>query len=154
MNFVSFVKETGEMLWDTISGSRDQKALTKLKDYIHNLGIPGAENIDISLDPDGTATIAGKIASQELKEKLLVAIGNVAGISTVKDETSVLQNRPDSSYYVVKPGDTLSGISMKVYGNVLGYRRIFEANKPMLIHPDKIYPGQTLVIPPKNTSVP
>jgi len=27
--------------------------------------------------------------------------------------------------------------------------RIFEANKPMLTHPDKIYPGQNLRIPPK-----
>jgi nucleoid-associated protein YgaU len=26
---------------------------------------------------------------------------------------------------------------------------IFEANKPMLTHPDKIYPGQVLRIPPK-----
>jgi nucleoid-associated protein YgaU len=25
---------------------------------------------------------------------------------------------------------------------------IFEANKPMLSHPDKIYPGQVLRIPP------
>jgi nucleoid-associated protein YgaU len=25
---------------------------------------------------------------------------------------------------------------------------IFEANKPMLSHPDKIYPGQKLRIPP------
>jgi nucleoid-associated protein YgaU len=27
--------------------------------------------------------------------------------------------------------------------------KIFEANKPMLSHPDKIYPGQTLRIPPQ-----
>jgi nucleoid-associated protein YgaU len=26
---------------------------------------------------------------------------------------------------------------------------IFEANRPMLQHPDKIYPGQVLRIPPK-----
>ncbi|HIC7589355.1 TPA: peptidoglycan-binding protein LysM, partial [Klebsiella pneumoniae] len=25
----------------------------------------------------------------------------------------------------------------------------FEANKPMLTHPDKIYPGQVLIIPAK-----
>ena len=27
------------------------------------------------------------------------------------------------------------------------YMKIFEANKPMLTHPDKIYPGQELKIP-------
>lgn len=149
MNLFSFVKETGEILWDSISGSHDQKALIRLKDYIHGLGIPGAENVDIHLDQDGTATIAGKMASQKLKEKLLVAIGNVAGINAVKDETSVLQEGTASSYYVVKRGDSLSSISMDLYGNVLGYKRIFEANKPMLKHPDKIYVGQTLIIPAK-----
>ena len=30
------------------------------------------------------------------------------------------------------------------------YPVIFEANKPMLKHPDKIYPGQVLRIPPIN----
>jgi len=34
-----------------------------------------------------------------------------------------------------------------VYGNANLYNKIFEANKPMLSHPDKIYPGQTLRIP-------
>jgi nucleoid-associated protein YgaU len=49
---------------------------------------------------------------------------------------------------VVK-GDTLSKIAKEFYGNANEYMRIFEANKPMLTHPDKIYPGQSLRIPPK-----
>jgi nucleoid-associated protein YgaU len=32
-------------------------------------------------------------------------------------------------------------------GNGSKYTAIFEANKPMLSHPDKIYPGQVLRIP-------
>jgi nucleoid-associated protein YgaU len=47
---------------------------------------------------------------------------------------------------VVK-GDTLSAISKSQYGNANAYMKIFEANKPMLTHPDKIYPGQLLRIP-------
>lgn len=38
-------------------------------------------------------------------------------------------------------------ISKKVYGDPNKYQKIFEANKPMLKHPDKIYPGQVLRIP-------
>ena len=34
------------------------------------------------------------------------------------------------------------------YGNANEYPKIFEANKPMLSSPDKIYPGQVLRIPP------
>ena len=44
-------------------------------------------------------------------------------------------------------GDTLSGIAKKEYGNANQYMKIFEANKPMLKDPDKIYPGQLLRIP-------
>jgi nucleoid-associated protein YgaU len=47
---------------------------------------------------------------------------------------------------VVK-GDTLSAISKKYYGDANKYNAIFEANKPMLSNPDKIYPGQKLRIP-------
>jgi nucleoid-associated protein YgaU len=36
----------------------------------------------------------------------------------------------------------------KFYGDANKYPAIFEANKPMLSHPDKIYPGQALRIPP------
>jgi nucleoid-associated protein YgaU len=50
-------------------------------------------------------------------------------------------------FVVVKKGDTLSAISLTVYGNANLYNKIFEANKPLLSHPDKIYPGQTLRIP-------
>ena len=38
-------------------------------------------------------------------------------------------------------------ISKEVYGDPNKYQAIFEANEPMLSHPDKIYPGQKLVIP-------
>ena len=44
-------------------------------------------------------------------------------------------------------GDSLSKIAKEHYGNAMKYPVIFEANKPMLEHPDKIYPGQVLRIP-------
>lgn len=54
----------------------------------------------------------------------------------------------ESRTHVVEKGDTLSKIAKEVYGNANKYMVIFEANKPMLSDPDKIYPGQTLRIPP------
>lgn len=53
----------------------------------------------------------------------------------------------ESKTYTVKSGDTLSKISKEVYGDANKYQQIFEANKPMLKDPDKIYPGQVLRIP-------
>ena len=56
---------------------------------------------------------------------------------------------PDLSktFYTVVSGDNLSKISKATYGDPNKYKVIFEANKPMLSHPDKIYPGQVLFIP-------
>ena len=51
-------------------------------------------------------------------------------------------------FYTVKKGDTLSAIAKATLGKASLYPAIFEANKPMLSHPDKIYPGQKLRIPP------
>jgi nucleoid-associated protein YgaU len=48
----------------------------------------------------------------------------------------------------VVSGDNLSKISKAKYGDANKYMAIFEANRPMLTHPDKIYPGQVLRIPP------
>jgi nucleoid-associated protein YgaU len=53
----------------------------------------------------------------------------------------------------VVSGDNLSKIAKKFYGDANKYPVIFEANKPMLSHPDKIYPGQMLRIPAGLTTV-
>jgi nucleoid-associated protein YgaU len=53
----------------------------------------------------------------------------------------------ESKFHDVVRGDTLSAIAKTYYGNAGKYMVIFEATKPMLGHPDKIYPGQKLHIP-------
>jgi nucleoid-associated protein YgaU len=51
--------------------------------------------------------------------------------------------------YTVKAGDSLSKIAKEHYGESSKYMQIFEANKNILKDPDKIQPGQVLVIPPE-----
>ena len=53
----------------------------------------------------------------------------------------------EAIYHTVEKGDWLSKIAKKHYGDANKYMLIFEANKPMLSDPDKIYPGQVLRIP-------
>ncbi|KGT94880.1 peptidoglycan-binding protein [Erwinia typographi] len=144
MGLFNFVKEAGEKLWDSVTGGDDQNK--KLQDHISSLNLPGSDKIEVKV-ADGKASISGEALSQELKEKVLIAVGNVAGITAVEDNVSVQQTAPEATFYTVKKGDTLSGISKEVYKDASKYNKIFEANRPMLSHPDKIYPGQTLRIP-------
>jgi nucleoid-associated protein YgaU len=54
---------------------------------------------------------------------------------------------PAARTYTVQAGDSLSKISKQFYGDANKYMKIFEANKDKLADPDKIKPGQELVIP-------
>jgi nucleoid-associated protein YgaU len=57
------------------------------------------------------------------------------------------EETPSSQFYTVESGDTLGAIAKQFYGNAGKYMVIFEANRPMLEDPNKIYPGQVLRIP-------
>jgi nucleoid-associated protein YgaU len=49
--------------------------------------------------------------------------------------------------YTVQPGDSLSKIAKHFYGDANSYMKIFDANKNTLDDPNKIQPGQQLLIP-------
>ncbi len=100
--------------------------------------------------------MSGNAPSQEQREKIVLAMGNVHGVSKVEDNITVAEagssassgsSAGESKFYTVQSGDTLSKVSKEFYGDPNRYNAIFEANKPMLEHPDKIYPGQVLRIP-------
>jgi nucleoid-associated protein YgaU len=91
--------------------------------------------------------LEGEVAKQEDGEKISLAVGNVEGVSSVDNRLEVAVPEPEAQFYTVVSGDSLSKIAKQFYGNANKYPVIFEANKPMLNHPDKIYPGQVLRIP-------
>jgi hypothetical protein len=51
--------------------------------------------------------------------------------------------------YTVRPGDTLSGIALRYYGNASLWRTILEANRARLRRPADLRPGMKLVVPPR-----
>jgi nucleoid-associated protein YgaU len=162
MGLLTFIKEAGEKLF----GKRDAEAASTAPagapdaatanraaaDAI--LGYVKAQNlptIGITVAFDGatsTVKVAGSVPDQESKEKILLCCGNVAGVEHVEEELLVETVEPEAEFYTVEKGDNLSKISKMHYGDPNKYMLIFEANKPMLKHPDKIYPGQMLRIPP------
>lgn len=77
----------------------------------------------------------------------MLCCGNVATVKQVHDLMAVATAEPGSQLYTVMKGDNLSKLSRQLYGKPDKYPQIFEANKSMLIHLDKICPGQVLCIP-------
>lgn len=94
-----------------------------------------------------TVTLSGNAKTQADRERARLAVGNVQYVETVVDDINVQTAEPESRFYTVKSGDTLSKIAKEMYGNANEYNKIFEANRPMLSDPDKIYVGQVLRIP-------
>jgi nucleoid-associated protein YgaU len=125
--------------------AEDRAAEQHLYGTINSLGFK-VENLNIVIHDD-KATITGKAANQETKEKVVLVVGNSAGIASVEDNMEVEEQVPEATFHTVERGDTLSKIAKSVYGNAMKYPVIFEANRPMLSDPDKIYPGQKLRIP-------
>ncbi|MFT5453736.1 MAG: LysM repeat protein [Myxococcota bacterium] len=63
--------------------------------------------------------------------------------NTMEDKSSSF----DGNTYVVKKGDTLSGIAQALYGDMSMWRRLYAANKGVVgADPDLIIPGQNLVL--------
>lgn len=144
MGVLSFLKEAGEKLLGGKEASVDS-----IKKYIQSQGL-STEGLDISFDPvTDKVAISGQVPDQTTKEKLLLCCGNVQGVASVEDHLRVVKATPESEFYTVRTGDTLSKIAARYYGDSKKFNIIFEANRPMLTSPDKIYPGQSLRIPPQ-----
>jgi nucleoid-associated protein YgaU len=161
MGMFSFIKEAGEKLFGIGKAQAaepaaadqgkaeelSQAAGNAIATYINSMGLK-VEALDVSYDAaSGSVTVAGIVPDQITREKVVLCCGNVASVSSVNDIMTVVKPEPESKLYTVVKGDNLSKISKAFYGTPNKYPQIFEANKPMLTHPDKIYPGQVLRIP-------
>jgi len=78
---------------------------------------------------------------------LILSLGNVGGIASVDDRISVDKEEPAAEFYTVKKGDSLSKIAKRYYGDPMKYKQLFEANRPLLKDPNKVFPGQQIRIP-------
>jgi nucleoid-associated protein YgaU len=125
--------------------AEDRAAEAQLMETIRELGLE-VTDLGVAITDD-TAAVGGMAKDQETREKVILVVGNTAGIAQVQDDMDVEDPAPAAIFHTVEKGDSLSKIAKKVYGDAMKYPVIFEANKPMLTHPDKIYPGQVLRIP-------
>ena len=142
MGLWNFVKDAGKSLFGKAEAAEAPKE-DALKAELQDLGL-NTEGVELKVEGD-KVVVSGKAIDAETKEKIILAVGNVDGVAAVETEQD--DDTADAVFHTVVKGDTLSAIAKKTLGNANRYPEIFEANKPMLTHPDKIYPGQVLRIP-------
>jgi nucleoid-associated protein YgaU len=141
MGLFNFIKDAGKALF---GGEAKAAEPEKLKAEAESVGAKGVE-VEVQGDK---VVLKGKAATQAEREKAILAVGNIEGVAQVEDAIEVAAAEPESTFHTVEKGDSLWKIAEKAYGDGSKYNAIFEANKPMLSDPDKIYPGQMLRIPP------
>jgi nucleoid-associated protein YgaU len=162
MGLFDFVKDAGEALLEKAgvgearatapSAPAAKKAAAPPADLAKVL-IRSVKLLDIPVDDlsvqvaGDTVIVGGTSPTQADRERLILALGNTKGIAHVDDRLEVKAPEPKAVFYTVVSGDSLSKIAKAQYGAPMKYPVIFEANRPMLTDPDKIYPGPVLRIP-------
>ncbi len=151
MGLFSFIKNAGAKVFGIGKTTAEEAAeaatekANKLVNAVDALGF-SVTGLDITVEDD-LVTIYGEAENQATREKVVLVVGNTEGIASVDDRMTTAIQEPEAQFHTVVSGDTLGKIAKTYYGNAMKYPEIFEANKPMLTHPDKIYPGQVLRIP-------
>ncbi|WP_435261436.1 peptidoglycan-binding protein LysM [Tenacibaculum sp. nBUS_03] len=153
MGIFSFIKNAGAKVFG-VGKSTEEEAAEKAAKLVDAVNALELSVLDLSIDiEDDKAIVNGEAADLATKEKVVLVVGNTEGIATVEDNMTVaeveeIKEEDLAQFHTVVSGDTLGKIAKTFYGNAMKYPVIFEANTPMLSHPDKIYPGQVLRIPP------
>jgi LysM repeat protein len=153
MGLFGFAKDIGRKLFNS-----DEHAAEKIKEHIleHN---PGVKNLEVEYD-DGFVTLNGECTNKEAFQKCVLMAGNVEGVKDVyatglqayvspeqKAAAAQPAAEPEEEYYVIQKGDSLWKIASKYYNDGNKWPKLFEANKEIILDPDKIFPGQKIRIP-------
>lgn len=161
-------------IFDSIKNAFSTKAgneadiTTSPSQLLENAGLD-ASGLHFGFGTD-SITASGEIAHENDRQKILDILATAPGINTVQDNMTVaapavdtVSEEPETATqdqsaepatdasaedtYTVQSGDTLWKISEMHYGDGSKYMKIFEANSSLLESPDRIFPGQELVIP-------
>jgi nucleoid-associated protein YgaU len=165
MALIEFLEDAGARLFND-----DEDAAEAIRRDVEER-LPGqVRDLRVEFD-DGQVKLFGEADSQAVRTKAILAAGNVKGVmgvdasgvripaapeqaaSTRKATTPGSPSAPAGAggakeqLYEIRKGDTLSAIAQTHYGKASEWRRLFEANREIIVDPDRIYPGQKIVIP-------
>ena len=134
MGFFDFMKNVGT---DLFKGGKDEakEVQTLLKTEF------GDKIADLAVEHnDGAITLTGSCVDDVTKEKAILLAGNIKGVGQVNSDNFTAPAAPAApEFYTIKSGDSLSKIAKQYYGDAMKYPVLFEANREVIKHPDKIY---------------
>ncbi len=150
MSVFDFVANVGHKLF---SGKEDPAATIKKTIEADN---PGIENLGVEF-VNSFVTLSGTAISVDAIEKAVLMAGNIDGVGRVVSNIEVngssssnaegqTQTVGGSTFYTIKSGDSLSAIAKQFYGDSSKFQKLFEDNREVIKHPDKIFPGQQIRI--------
>lgn len=103
-------------------------------------------SLDISIKQEANnIVLSGNVPSYILKASISDLARKVKGVNLI-DDTGINVVLPPR-YHKVRPGDTLSLIADKIYGDTEKWTVIYEANKNVLKDPNFINTGRQILIP-------
>jgi nucleoid-associated protein YgaU len=154
MSLFGFVKDIGRRLFN-----KDEEAAEKIKEHIL-ANNPGVEDLEVTYE-NGIVGLSGRCTNKEAFQKCVLMAGNVEGVADVyatglqayvdpaatTAAAEAAKAAAEEKYYVIQKGDTLWAIAKKYLGDGNRYPEIFEANREVILDPDKIFPGQKIRIP-------
>jgi LysM repeat protein len=152
MGLFGFVKDIGNKIFNT-----DADAAEKIQQHIL-ANNPGVTNLGVTYE-DGIVSLSGDCINKQAFQKCVLMAGNIEGVKDVyatdlrpyvdpaRPAVAAAPAEAEDEYYVIKSGDSLSKIAKNFYGDAGKWTDLFEANKEIILDPDKIYPGQKIAIP-------
>lgn len=134
VNFINQSKEKGEPVRLLITGSNINKEFL-------------IESFEYG-EKDGTGDVYFTINFVEYKIIKIPKVKKSSSSSSPSKKPSRPSKKPSKNKkYTVKKGDCLWNIAKKFYGKGSLYKKIYNANKSKIKNPNRIYPGQVLIIP-------
>lgn len=143
------VIEGGNMASEKNADRLSREAALAIEKYLDNQKL-GIKNLKVTFDArEGKVTLAGEAPDTAAMEKVVLAAGNIKGISNVANALTTHAEATGEKvrYHDVKNGETLTSIARRYYGDGDEYMKVFAANQPMLRDPDTIHPGRKLRVP-------
>jgi nucleoid-associated protein YgaU len=102
MGLWNFIKESGTSLFGSSAEAAEAPAADALTAGVQALGLD-TSGVTVTVDGD-KVKVSGTAVTPEMQEKVILALGNVAGVASVEADVA----GPAPVFYTVVKGDTLS----------------------------------------------